>query len=42
MRNIVDIYTKNNIYIYIYVEMIDCGESDGMIEISGKLNKSNV
>ena len=29
------------IYIYIYIEMIDCGESYSMIEIWGKLNKSN-
>ena len=27
------------IYIYIYVKMIDCGESDNMIEICGKLYK---
>ena len=25
----------------IYVEMIDCSESDSMIEICGKLDKSN-
>ena len=24
----------------LYVEMIDCGESDNMIEICGKLDKS--
>ena len=26
-----------NKYIYIYVEIIDCGQSDNMIEICGKL-----
>ena len=27
-------------YIYIlYIEMVDCGESDKMIKISGKMNK---
>ena len=29
------------IYIYIFVVMTDCGESDNMIEICGKLDKSN-
>ena len=27
-------------FIYINVEMIDCGESENMIEICGKLDKS--
>ena len=27
--------------IYIYVGMIDCSESDSIIEICGKLDKSN-
>ena len=28
-------------YIYIYVEMTDYGESDSMIEMCGKFDKSN-
>ena len=28
-------------YIYIYIDIIDCGESDSMIEICWKLDKSN-
>ena len=28
-------------YICVYVEIIDCCESDSMIEICGKLDKSN-
>ena len=42
------IYTLYHIYIYICVcvccvcvEIIDCGEYDSVIEICGKLNKSN-
>ena len=36
-------YTTNDyIYIYIYVEMIGCDEYDKMIEICGKLDKSNI
>ena len=43
------IYTYIYIYIYIYIcvcvcvcaEMIDCGVSDSMIGICGKLDKSN-
>ena len=27
--------------IYMYIEMIDCGESNSMIEICEKLDKSN-
>ena len=27
--------------VYIYIEMIDCGESDNMIEICGQLDKPN-
>ena len=29
-----------HIYIHTYVEMIDCSESDSMIEKCGKLDKS--
>ena len=29
------------IYIYIYSEMVDFGESDNMIKISGKMDKSD-
>ena len=35
------IYTYMYIYIYIYIEMIDFDEADNMIEIWGKLDKSN-
>ena len=31
-----------HIYIYIYIEMIGCGECDNKIEICGKLDKSNI
>ena len=27
--------------IYVYIEMLDSGESDNMIKISGKMDKSN-
>ena len=37
----VSVYIYIYIYIYIYFEMIDCGESDNIIEICGKLDKSN-
>ena len=30
------------IYIYIYIEMIDCGESDNIIEIFGKLDNQTL
>ena len=29
------------IYIYIYGEMVDFGNSDKMIKVSGKVDKSN-
>ena len=35
------IYMYMYIHIYIYVEMIECDELDSMIEICGKLDKSN-
>ena len=27
---------EGNIYIYIYIEMIDCSELDSMVEVYGK------
>ena len=33
--------TKEHIYIYIYVEKINCGKSDNTIETCGKFDKSN-
>ena len=33
-------YSPSHICIYIYIYMIDCGETDSMIEIYGKLDES--
>ena len=35
-------HMQKYIYIYIYGEMIDFGESDKMIKISEKVDKSNI
>ena len=35
-------YDDDDIYIYIFGEMVDFGKSDKMIKIHGKVDKSNI